>query len=319
MNNIKSICLEVGYSASWYIPPPKKKEMQRQVSRTACELYGRIDTSLRALDETKQAQCALSLANPSEVKEHFKWIAVPAGDGANNLYSLDDFKVYFENYPYQWQIIPDPMRNHTNLRFMNKRMKRLLAFDADIANLLIVNITQDFKERVAQEFFSISKSLEWLYNEKKTQDLSVLCGLTTLENINGKNLVHKNFSTPLEAEIFMQGKPDGTYLLRLSTNGSVNGSGDCTVFTVTMMYEGNPQHVRLVDMHGVGIYVATSGPKGDLPRADINYKDLLEKSSMKEILKRINYAEPRYACLSDCLLDFQARGFLKIDMIMPVV
>lgn len=293
--------------------------MQRKVSRTACELYSRIDIRLHTQDETKQAQCALSLANPSYVKEYFKWIAVPAGDGADHLYSLADFKLYLENYPYQWQTIPDPMRNHTNLRFMNKRMERFLAMDADIYNLLIVNITQDFRARVAQEFFSISKSLEWLYNEKKTQDLSVLCGLTMLENINGKNLVHKNFSAPLEAEIYMQGKPNGTYLLRLSTNGSVNGSGDCTVFTITMMYEGNPQHVRLVDMHGVGIYIATSGPNGDLPRANINYKDLLEKSSMKDILAQVKYAEPQYACVSDCLLDFQARGFLKIDMIMPVV
>ena len=99
--------------------------MQRQVSRTAYKLYGRIDTSLRTLDETKQTQCALSLANPSEVKEHFKWIAVPAGDGANHLYFLDDFK-----------------------------------------------------ERVVQECFSISMSMspDWIYNEKKTQDLSVCAG-----------------------------------------------------------------------------------------------------------------------------------------------
>lgn len=292
--------------------------MQRQVSQVARDLYCRIDTSLNTVDDTKQAQCALSLANPQEVKEYFKWIAVPAGGGADHMYSLEDFKNYYASYPLPWQPLPDPMRNHANLKFMRTRMQRLLALDAKITDLPIVSITQEFKMKVAEELFGLKHDPGWEYDNKTTQELGILCGLTVLDNINGRQLIHKTFTTPLEAELYMKDKPNGSYLIRISTKGSEDGTGDCTVFTITFMYEGVPYHVRLLDMHGVGIYIATSGPNDDLPTADINYQDLLKKSNMRDVLRQVNYATPTYACLVDCLVDFEARGLIKLTSIIPV-
>jgi hypothetical protein len=91
------------------------------LSQCAINFYHNLQNKL----QTSNATCTLSLADPKEIKEYFKWIAVPSGQGGDHLYSVDGFREYISSLNGQ-SIIPDPMRNHANLNFMMTRLNRLI-------------------------------------------------------------------------------------------------------------------------------------------------------------------------------------------------
>ncbi len=286
----------------------------QHVSKTATQLYSVIDDSFTTNDDEKRAVCTLSLADPSEVKGYFEWITIPSGRGAHHKYAVDTYAAYVAQELMRG-VIKDPLKIFADLRFMSTRMNRLMSMPSALKQMPVGDVTQDFKKRVAKAFFRLPQDAYALpYNTAK--DLGLLVSITTLDELK---LLHTSFQTPQDAIDCLRAKTatPKSYLLRTSTKGDASGAGDCTVFTISFVTATNTVfHIRLVDMHGVGIYVATDDPDKRLRCANLNYGQLLQKSDMREILVKINYESPPYACIVDCLIDLERLGYISIEKIV---
>lgn len=269
------------------------------VSASSEVAYGNMLNSLTTKDENKQAACILSLSNPTETKEYFQWIVVPTGRATYQTYVLQYFKDYVSRYIDK---IPDPMKIYPDLRFMITRMNRLLSLSPDVSNLSTTSITQEFKEDIANSFFG-------LYNNQKNinnlSDLTILINIQLLEQLG---LLYTKFVTSDEANQYLiknKAQPKN-YLIRTSTQGNKDGSGDCTVFAISYINNiGKVYHVRYMDVHGVGIY----GIDAELNE---KIKLVLKNSNIHEFLTFVNYRPADFACIADCLLFHDNLGHINI-------
>ncbi len=288
----------------------------QHVSKIAGKTYNQIDMALAYKDEEKNTICTLSLANPLEITQYFKWITIPSGNGTYQTYSVEAYAAYITHELINGNIIRDPFRGFADLRFMNKRLNRLLTMPSDKSQMPVSDITQDFKKRVTKAFFKLPQD-EHPISHDDAKDLGLLVSLNIIDELK---LLHTCFRTSQEAVDYLKEKTPKSYLLRTSTQGNASGSSDCTVFTISFVTANNTVfHIRLVDMHGVGVYVATNDPDRIIRCSDLNYSHLLKKSDMREFLAAIDYSSPQYACVVDCLTDLERLGYISIDKLIYTV
>ena len=294
--------------------------MERRLSFVAQQTYTQMSCDLNE----EQSTCAISLSNPGEIKEYHGWIGIPVGNGVIHQYCLQTFLEYIKQYANK---IPCPNRSMPDLRYMKTRCNRLAKLPAVIAAIPINVITQQFNEKVAAEFFglelknsnsstnSISNSIE--LTPTNTEQLMVNCGLCLLDTLK---LVHKTFTTVQEVEhYFSEKKADlSSYLIRLSTRGNTNKTGECTVFTITMMLETGVFHIRFMDVHCVGIYVISRFPNNEIQGVDLNSPSLLNNCNLREVLAAVSYQPPPFACIADVLSTLQLLNYISIKKIIVV-
>ncbi len=298
------------------------KFTERRVSTAAGALYTSIGDSLTDADEDKQARCVLSMSTPADLDEYFKWFFVPSGRGTSQSYTLADFDEYVKRYNVL-QAIPDPIRKFANLRFMMCRLQRQLLLTEQVMKIRSSEVTDDLRNKILHETFGIKETA----STDTTKDLGILCGLTSMDKLN---LVHKTFNTYQDANRFLVERKTTVdeYLVRISTKANPLGTGDCTVFTVSFMvptYDADqqstyiPYNIRFVDIHGVGVYPTTGSPDSAMPWFNLNVTGVMQRADMSEILKLLGYAPPPYACIIDCLRDMDARKYIKLNRIIPVL
>ena len=297
--------------------------VSRRISENAQGAYMTINRQLTTLDPNDQASCPLSLSRIEDVTHYHKWVFVPVGGNILRPYTLQDFRDYayrYRNGVYNYVSrkvifqIPDPMRTMPNLRYMWKRMERLAEMPSHLAAMPIEKMTQDFKAAIAREFFSMSKTD---MTRSDVNHLAINCGISVLDSLN---LIHKNFAAWKDAETYLVGKsaPVGSYLVRLSTQGNATGSGECTLFTITMVLAEKIQHIRFMDVHGVGVYLVTPFPKNEIEVTDLNRPEIMSECKLNQVLAKVEYQEPHYACVLDVLGDLEKKKYIQIADIIPV-
>jgi hypothetical protein len=303
-------------------PHPEHIPVPRRVSTSAQHAY--CTMASRMNEKPAETVCSLSLATAGEINECYLWISVPVGNGICNPFVLEDFQNYFErmrrNTVHGYHVA-DPLRIVPNLEYMWRRMERISDIPDVLARIPISCMTDSFKMEIARKFFGLPAA------EANTSGISLTptnvkhlvlnCNLIVLDSMN---LVHKNFTEYLDAEKFLIEKKakSNSYLIRLSTQSNTSGSGDCTLFTITIILGNVIRHIRFMDAHGVGVYLVTPFPNMEIAVSDLNHKSIMYDCNLRDVLRQVNYQAPPFACIGDVLLLLERRGYIKLGDIVPV-
>jgi len=291
--------------------------MDRRLSNASKDLYSNIDTRFNE----KKDSCPIGLVEVKELDNYFKWIFIPRVGADATLYSLDDFKAYFDSEnAFHFGHVRDPMRIYSNLSFMETRMNRLLKVSDDLRKLSASQINDDLRKEVLHglltkvfglDGFEVKSDSDLIKSLERLYQLSVIVGINTFATAGFvHDLTAENVGNTL------QGLPVGSFLIRTSSKSSTTGMGECSVFTISYVNASDDYfNIRFLDIHGVGIYTLTPGHANSLRRVSV-FSEFLESGNMIEILKQLNWKAPHYACVLDCLTDLNMQGLIKLPLII---
>ncbi len=275
------------------------------------EFYGKLSTALASTTpEEKQAVCLLTLTTPTENDKFFDWISVPNEGKTPNVYIISGeggFGKYFDRFA---GVVPDPMKIYSNLLFMSKRLNRMRSVCDTVKQTKTIEIDTKFRNEILGRCYS--KWINKLPIDPITIDYAVTVSIMDMERTG--ILYNGMKSGDAYFELKAHRNEPGAFLLRNSSMS--NTKGDSTVFTITCIREDSSFYsVRLIDLHGIGIYVTTAVCDGKVEIFRVA-EPVVRSAERKQILAAVNYKPPNYACIIDLLIDFDKRGYIKLDKIV---
>jgi hypothetical protein len=111
---------------------------------------------------------------------------------------------------------------------------------------------------------------------------------------------------------------NGAWLLRNSSLSNIKG--DSTVFSMSFAYISDilkTKNIRFINLHNIGIYLLTDVPGGAIRRNNVP-DEIIQTADRMKILTAIQWQPPVYANITDLLIDFNHRGYIKLsEMILP--
>jgi hypothetical protein len=263
-----------------------------------------------ALNDRDDVICPLTLVESSDNVLYADWINIPTKQGFVQSYLINGaggFGKYFDLYNEQKLPIPDPLRNYDNLKFMERRLIRLM------------RLKKTYNYSVITDEFKRDKLAECLirWNENISTDREVTICISLVDFIKNNLLYSLNIDTGA-AELAQRNNAVGAWLLRNSS--AVNELGEFSIFTLqyTDHVMRNILNIRFLDLHGVGIYPLTSTDE-KLKKFKIS-SETLKNGSKKDILIALDYMPPMYACIIDMLEHVHEIGLIKLGMfVRPII
>lgn len=281
-------------------------------------------------DDDKKTICPISHAPLAESKQYFDWIEVINTSQTNpTAYYLPSLLAYFA--AHNMRNVPDPQRAMPCLDFLLTRLNKIKNMDTQVRELAFNAVTDELKDKTMRDILDA-----WHDDTpipKPLSDLSIILGLATYEK---HKLVHPKLTAEVAVSMLKE-SPAGTFLVRESSKNAGDGRGQATVFSITYSYSNNEgnnssgddsytsnttraHNIRFLAVHGVGVYSLTWGHDKNLPCVPIP-DHLLNELQMDKIFEHLiaknRSIVPQYACITDLLLDLQARGYIATGQMIP--
>ena len=265
---------------------PSAAEMQAHFATN--DIYTHVAMDMKSEDTA----CPLSLATPDENSCYFDWIHVPVSRETTYHYSLADFSDY---NIFTRGGLADPMRIYQSLRFMLTRLNAIYRAHPSLRERTIAEVTPALRAQL------LAATME---NWGQGGDLNEHNLLLSLETMFQNGLVH-DINVEGATRMLLEGGRIGSFLLRRSGQGVFDGTSTCTVFTISYLSATGVEHVRLIDVHNVGVYITTSPPGTNINSFFIPRDDaLLRNAQIQAVIQRFLHAPPQYACVADLLIAF---------------
>jgi hypothetical protein len=287
------------------------------VSRQSASCYSLIPLqiardAIQSNENTVEIKCPLTLSTPLDNDNYFDWLFIPVGNNLHHSYRISGNSGILEYFKLAGNnaVVRDPQRVFPNIKHMYTRLIRQSGLSDATKRLKAGEITPEFRQQIFDDTMILWKNINLLENEQKPEkdaliiERGLLIGIDMFEK---NNILFNNLDTTLSDEILRKYNwKKGAFLIRNSSTTNVNGSGDCTVFSITYVYEKlgslTTNNRRYVSVHGVGLYDG----------CEVNHR-LLNNSDMKEILADLQYKPAEYACLTDDLYRLHRIGVINLS------
>lgn len=285
------------------------------ISEQATNSYTQV--GLQLANETKITDsseatilCAISLETPYDLKQYFSWIAIPSGNRLPpKIYSLNGLKMYldasdaFNN--------PDPVRILPSLKHMKTRVNRYLSLPENIKSIPASDVNLEFKTKLLNQLLQT-----WLEG-KRDDNLEKMGILLTIGLWFDAGYIQCLNFKEAETCLTKAGKIPKSFIIRKSSLSDDKGAGDCTVFTISHVLDnGDIWNVRILDVHGVGLYCITYPFEKKI--ASYYIGDTVATSDMRTALELLKYVPPTYACFTDLLIDFADKKFIDLSRLLKM-
>lgn len=211
--------------------------------------YADVRAAIEGLDgenDKERLTCLLALTTvESGTDKYADWITIPTQrPEVTTNYSTDALIQYFMHS--NWINVKDPLRNFDNIDFMRKRVETFDALPIQVRQMIGEDLSMAGKIKICNEMVTAWKAGDI----HKHEQLHVFIGLSSFIS-NG--YLFRDKTVPQYQEM-VRACPSGSFLIRESTQNIGDGRGHATVFTITYNKEYYCMNIRLISVHGVGVY-----------------------------------------------------------------
>lgn len=279
------------------------QDAQERVSLSKSpEEKNRIETDAEQKTATK---CLLSLTTPADTDRSLDWIHVQTSNDLRRAYILDEFVRYITSCDLN---VPDPTRTLLNLNHMRKRAFYIRGLPDDVRDITTVQLTDVF---IDEKFKALITG--WAQGYRSVDIPEFYAGIFMNISVWDRSGFIHDIDVAKSQEILMK-RTVGTWLMRKSSKSTV--SEFRTVFTISYRTRAHTNSIRVMLLHGVGVYSLTCEFM-EMPSIYLNDAELNE-TRFDKMISLLGYREPHFACITEMLDHCSQQGMIVLGSYVTV-